>query len=634
VYGGDESYKDEAIEVQRCDGGSATTIFTASADKPDLFVWLDNAWMASKGEMQQDWRILIADDFCWSPFQLTHALTSLIDGFSSTQGWSGSHVTFGQGSGVMTIAVSGGVGSAVKTYDEDASQYRRLRLRAKVDSAPATFRVRLNGSQLYWWDVPLSTTMSDTVLDLCAPAGASATSDLTDSSDVAPGEFYGPRKITSVAFENLTDGKTYTIDKLEFARTGGASYTALPPFDESVVGEDGARRYRLSWGLCDKRQVFDLPYRVDDASGDRFLTVADLMGQIRAHDAYSVVGTLPPPGEANQFYYDHAHRPAAFMATERHVAGVRQNVLDIAMDVPAQVRWLMRFDKVTVYPGIGTPGGSFGGAYPLRFTKRLQMAAHGLVVDTSAHHSQAGATVSLKQGGTVLQTAVTDAYGYYRVGPHCPLAGPFTIGTSASGDVVLPSGLTDRKYRWAGLKGAAAVHGHTAATCDRTGRLYIAYTDAAGVMCRRVDVLGNAHDTVVTSAASGAVGIAWAAPHRLWVIFSQSAGIGLRTSFDDGATWGGEVAIFASGDYPNVLADPATGLLFAFRHDGTGIRSRRSVDGGATWATEVAVVSSCPAQQCGVTVRPDLAGTLFVTYKDAAGAIQIVSSRDNGMTWG
>ncbi len=130
------------------------------------------------------------------------------------------------------------------------------------------------------------------------------------------------------------------------------------------------------------------------------------------------------------------------------------------------------------------------------------------------------------------------------------------------------------------------------------------------------------------------IGITWAQPHQLFVIYLLSGSIHFRKSEDDAATWEEAVEIFASGDYPNIAADPANGLLYAFRHDGSDLVSKRSVDGGATWQSEIVVVSSCPAQQCGVTVRPDESYSIYVSYKDAGGAIQTAISKDNGLTWG
>jgi hypothetical protein len=637
VYTGQETYKDQSICVERCDSGQVTTLQAATAPKPDLFVWLDNEWMLSAGEMPQDWRIMIADDFTWAPFELRHRPASSIEDFPDLDGWSAINATLSLEGGAMRIDVSGGPGEAAKEYQEDASQYRKLRIRAKAASGLAGFRVRLNDSDLYYWDLQITDTMRDYVIDLCAPGASSASCDLTDNSYIEPGEFYGPREITHIRIEDLDDGNTYWVERIEFARTGSAVYTPLPPFDESFLGDDGVERYRLCWGLCDKRQVLDLPYRTNDGITDKFLTISDLLEEISAHDAYDVrVAEIPGPApEAAQYYYNYDEQLAAFMATEHYRNGMRKSLDDTPLGGRRPIQWLLRFDKVEVYPDIGDPGKAHGGAYPLRFTKRLQMTAHGLVINNVKHKAQSQEGVRLKLNGLLQQFAITDAEGYYRFQPFKPGAGTWQLGTEVSGDVTLASGLTDRKYRWAGLAGLAeVVRRHSAAVSDATGRLYVAYTDEPGIICRRIDLIGATHDFLVKpDVAPPGLGIEWTRPHRLTVIFSDSGAVLSKCSSDDGATWEDDVPIFSSADYPNIQADAINGLLYAFAHDGTGIRCKRSLDGGVTWQDEVQVVSECPEQQCGVTIRPDLRNTLFVTYVDEAGVIQIASSADNGLTW-
>ncbi len=328
VYSGTESYKDESVSVQLCDSIGPIVLQSALVQKPDLFVWLDNAWMVANGEMPQDWRILIADDFSWAPFSLMHRSTSLIDDFNSTAGWSGANVTLSVASGAMVTKVSGGAGSVTKNYSEDASQYRRLRLRAR-GSGSSTIRVRINGSGLYSWNVAVGPIYQEIVIDLCAPGGSSALYDLTDNSYVAPGDFYGPQQIASIAFEDLQNGQTYYFDRIEFIRSGSATYTPLPPFDESYVGDDGIRRYRVCWGLADRRQVFDMPYRKDDT----FVSVAALISEIQSHDAYDmrITAVASPASDATNYYFNHSARPAAFMATETYQGGIRRSRVDTPM---------------------------------------------------------------------------------------------------------------------------------------------------------------------------------------------------------------------------------------------------------------------------------------------------------------
>lgn len=636
VYAGaTERYTEQRAAMERCEGGEPVPLCDVLLARPDLFLWLDNAWMTQNGEIPQDWRIMVADDFSWTPFELAHTASRPVDDFDSAEGWVGDNVTVTASGGILRVVVAGGEGSVQKSYSRDASQYRKLRLSAR--SSPAgPCRVRLNGSDQYVWNLDLATGFREYVLDLCAPEGASAGFDLTDSGYVAPGDYYGPRRIDSVSLERLADGTTYSFAELSLVRTRSASLTALPPFDESVVGDDGVRRYRVGWGLCDGRQILDMPYRIEDGLGDRFLTVRQLIEELTSHDACDVRVPSPPGSdERTQYYYDHDSRLAAFIASEWYPNGAKRDLLDVNLIARTPIRWLQRYDKVGIYPGIGDPAGPHGGPYPLRFTKRLRAMCHGLTVDITQHRAAEGVPVTLYRNGSGYASAASGDEGYYRLGPFPPTDGAWSIGTEESGPVALQSGLTDRKYRWAALAGEpTSLVGHTSMTRNETGRLFVAYTASDGLRLRRLEADERNEDFPVEPGYEGSgFGIAWSAPGRLHVVLDLDGDVWHRISLDDGETWQEDAMVFGSATHPSVAADPVTGFVYVIFHDGEGLSCKRSSDGGSTWSDPVTVVTGCPAQACGVSVRPDSANTLLVSYVDEAGAVRLTRSLDNGITW-
>lgn len=636
VYAGEpESYTEQRAAVERCVGGEPVPLCDVLLARPDLFLWLDNEWMTQNGEIPQDWRILIADDFSWTPFELAHTTARTVDAFDSAEGWVGENATVTASGGILRVVVAGGEGSVRKNLTRDASQYRKLRLTARSNPA-GPCRVRLNDSNLYVWELDLATGFREYVLDLCVPQGASADYDLTDSSYVPPGEYYGPRHIESVGLERLSDGATYSFADLSLVRTREAAVTALPPFDESVIGDDGVRRYRLCWGLCDGRQILDMPYRVEDTRGDRFLSVRELIEELTSHDACDVRVPAPPGSdEPTRYYYDHDSRLAAFMASEWYSGGTKLDLLDVSLVGRTPIRWLQRYDMVGIYPGIGDPAGSHGGPYPLRFTKRLRAMCHGLTVDITEQRSAEGVPVTLYRNGSGYASAVSGEEGYYRVGPFAPIDGAWSIGTSESGPIPLPSGLTDRKYRWVGLAGEPhPLAGRTSMTRNETGRLFVAYTANDGLRLRRFETDGRSEDFMLEAGFAGSgFAIAWSPPGRLHAVLEIGGNVLHRVALDDGETWEEDGMVFASAGHPNLAADPVTGFLYAFSHDGNGIRCSRSIDGGATWTDPVIVVAQCPQQTCGVTIRPDGANTLFVSWLAEDGTVRLSRSLDNGVTW-
>lgn len=470
-----------------CAGGEVQVI-TLPTGRTDswLLAWLDDEWLRETvREDPYGWRCSFADYFPYHPLVLDHAAEFVIDDLSSSSGWSyvsGSGGIAGGSELTITPAAGGSAVSKAYTPKVNATEYRYVRFSAKADSNRA-LTLNLDG---HTWEVVggLTTSYAHYEFDLCAPQNSAAFFDRTDSSYVAPGDFYGAIELETVTLQDLENGATYYVKDLEFVRGADrALRTAQPPLLENFLGDDNYRRWRLMWGLSDGRQILDFPHRVRDENlpteeerdeDEHYLSVAELAALM--NDRSGLSATFDPPASPTameEFYYadghvDYGSREAYWQASEWYPSGTRTNLLDVGVDPDEKAVHLLRFDAVRFTPGFGDPAGDWGLTIPVRFTKRLQDFVHGLAIDAPNMRGDAGAKVEIQDAGNTKQTLVSDAAGYFRSAPFARLRGSdWEIGSEDSGMIALDTSglsdheqLTDRKFRSVGLaQGTPASNG-------------------------------------------------------------------------------------------------------------------------------------------------------------------------------
>lgn len=648
-----QRYSDCSWEV--CENSSEVNLPLAGMKYQDTFLrtYLKHAWLSSAKEDVNDWRVMAADDYHWVPFSVIHKNTLTIDDCNGPSGWTPTACVL-SGTTTLRITATGSGAQASKSYSMRATEYRFIRVRAKSSTA-GTMTITLTGSDSWTGTYTLTFPAADTYynfdLDLCIPPGRSASADLTDSSWVAPGEYYGMRRLTGIVLAGMTIGVTYEVDYIRFQRVATAKASYLPPFDEKVIGADGWGRYRMSWGLVDGRQVADFPYRdrEDDRDDkDRFLSMSQFRGYLTATDAYVVEPYDPPDSsERSQFYYADGHlifgsREACWLAAEYYPSGTRTHLLDSSMTFLLEPEALILCDSVWVYPGVGNPAGLRSARFPYRYTKRLQTVIHGLTLDTTNYRSAASEVVTEKLAANIEETVESDTQGYYRFHPIAwrrqTGSEYWTVGTSSSGDIDVSSSTTlqkklaNRKFRWVGLEaGVPVVSGETAIDEDERGDLYVSYSEGTAVRLLRGNPSRGWTSYLITD-PGGKHGVAVYRWGIILAVVTVAGAVRLFRSTDFGRSWTNIMAIWASGDYPQIACDKRSGELYAVMHNGTAIQSKRSVDGGNTWVS-MANVATCPPQTPGITVWPVAARAVVVTYKDSAGAVRMRLSTDGMRSW-
>lgn len=110
---------------------------------------------------------------------------------------------------------------------------------------------------------------------------------------------------------------------------------------------------------------------------------------------------------------------------------------------------------------------------------------------------------------------------------------------------------------------------------------------------------------------------------RLWLVWGDGTRVLAAYSDDDAATWSPGVSLFASGKYPFITADPATGALLAGAYVSGQLQLRLRFPGDADWRSAVTVKAN------GVVLAVEDDTFAFSFMGDAAGRL-LLSCRKTG----
>lgn len=644
------------VETQRwtdmgwevCVGGVVTTLGLSGVRRrlDAIRVILQHQWLVDEKEDVNDWRVMLAHYTSFTPWTLLHKDTETVDECNGSSGWTATNCTLG-GTTTLTVTPTGDPASCTKSFSKTATEHRYLRVRAKAASAGKTLSVTVQTTNDTWtWQRPLGGAGEWVILDLdmCAPPGENALSDLTDSSWVEPGPYYGPRRIVQITLSGFEVGTSYEVDYIRLARRGDAVFTGLQPFDEKVIGADGHGRYRACFGLADGRQVMDFPYRLrlnDMDANDEFLTVSGLKSQLDASGGYTVIDTSPPDSSGlSDFLW--GDREACWFASEHYPGGIRTELLDVDMVTAANPKFLLGFDELRVYPGMGDPAGSYSNTIPVRFTKRLQPVVHGLTVDPARERAASGEPVYLKLGGVLQETTGSDSDGYYRFGPfkwRRQSANFWTVGTEDSGDVDISSTsglqakLGSRKFRWVGLLvEEPQPEGMGCVECD-SRRGLIHFGEGRRVVTR-LQPTGAAAFGSADYGVDGFERLRYDGREAALFLLAVDGGERVLLRSHDGGITSVEV-LRVTASSALVEIDSARGALIAFYEDAAGKVWRRvSTDMGASFAAAEAVTLGGSQLEAELLDSDNEArsGSLVMVAR-VGGDVKYLASRDMGKTF-
>lgn len=130
---------------------------------------------------------------------------------------------------------------------------------------------------------------------------------------------------------------------------------------------------------------------------------------------------------------------------------------------------------------------------------------------------------------------------------------------------------------------------------------------------------------------------------NLLCAYVKTSNLYCRISTDDGATWGGEITVYAGGSvdiYPSLIqiANGDVLCLFSTNEDAADyyVKLMVSDDNGATWGSKTTVYNGGDSQgrSSAIQLTDDIIQCFFQTNEDGDLHIKRIESDDDGATWG
>ena len=407
--------------------------------------WLDVYDLSSSGEDSRDWRLQFRGKK-WNAMTISRTDDVTLDNGNSTTGWAaGAHTTLSVVSGAISAAVSGGTGSATRTFSPrkvfEPFRYLRVRVRSTVgDNVAITVTLASRT-----WNITTSTagTWVDRDLDLACASDESDTTKARDSRYPIenPGGFptntdphddydlgWGTTAAASIAFGGIPDGKTIQIDSIAL-HCEHSKYDFLGGFKDFVTGWDsGSDNTTLRpWAFLQRDGlVTDIPdlALVTPYSGTpyyRWFVISEMVTMGNNFPGWTFAA-LPDLSDGWHGSSLELHLLGGGGATVVH--GVTPTWTDWLDSTTGTVPAQDLFDEVYAYPHAGRgvwTGDAVDHAHPeipLLFSKSLRGRAEGLVFGTDDLPIVAARvqTFRVSDHGILAGSGLTDAIGHYRTG--------------------------------------------------------------------------------------------------------------------------------------------------------------------------------------------------------------------------
>lgn len=372
----------------------------------------------------------------WNSISIEHALTTVIEDFSSATGWAaGTNATVSVVGGKVQIAAAGGDADATKTYatpfNSEGYRYAVLEFRSLVAS---NVTVRLTVGQKYWDVKTIGAGLYATpFIDLMCPDGELSVlatqqdsrwpvDNATSNTPANEARYWGVNRFVTLKIANIPDGETIELDALDLTRQRNAtSHFAVASSDSALVQYiTGAPVYVRRLLLCqsDGRQTLE--------ASDGFASISQFVLECQKIPGFTVVDL-----GGIDAYFTNGNVPPYFLAGGEGILLSGTSYLESDITAVKTVKAQYVFDVLGFYPGcgdvLGLSGGAYGGSVLLSLMpKVLRGQGHGLVHDAFGK-PVVGQTVRLvrEPGDVPSGQGVSDDGGYFKTGM------PYGIGGSS-----------------------------------------------------------------------------------------------------------------------------------------------------------------------------------------------------------
>lgn len=419
----------------------------------DFQCGLDADWVLDNNEETEDWRCLPQSDVPADVGSLTHDADYEFDDGTNTTWANVANVTVSNSGGYLVLAVSGGTGSAQRTFDSGHEQDPKFDMQAGTDlkitiqanGANKPFTLELDGKT--WEGETGGTPNSDSTVtfDYRGPHNATAETDSVQSRWAigTEGPYFGVNAAAVIKLSGLEDGVTYKVNSIKLARRASSRVTFGLPTRPWLPSGGGSDYLRHVFGESFKVSL-EVPgmYTTEIPSGViyNWITVQQLFDTIDARPGWSYVNDASAEqlskflmyvnGIHSAFWNGVAWVPAVDMDAD---AGV-DLILCEAADV---IRW---------YPYMGEMGGDYDDETPMRVGKVLRGRIGAVVIDPDTHEGAAGVPVTFSGGSSPAESVDTDAEGYARSEGR-----KFGSGTAQVGESSVSVEVFNRWIAWSGF---------------------------------------------------------------------------------------------------------------------------------------------------------------------------------------
>jgi hypothetical protein len=384
--------------------------------------WLTPASLTAAGENSSDWRLQFRGKQ-WTIGELAETNPwNLFDG-SSAAGWAGTNASISSSGGVISVAASGGEGSASHNFSPHGKieAWRYLRLRVRGSAAMSLILELDNDIKPKKWRFDVTTSFADVDIDLCNPRSVEGLKRVNekysrwplDSSRVDDDGTWGVSQLKEILISAIPDGKTLEIDYIRLVRDGDLEWSLLPAFNWWITTTGSQQGSPFAVLNADGR-ISDWPGVRRTGGSYSWPTITDLMGDIGGLVglSFTAAGSFP-----DSFHTNDREALLIYGSGETYDTGWDwgQDKEPIG-NITAQMLW----DQLEAFPECGDvwgwDTGAYGGPLVMPAAKILRGQAWGLVLDRDGPVASETVTYRTSPGAADRGSDSSEADGYYLTG--------------------------------------------------------------------------------------------------------------------------------------------------------------------------------------------------------------------------
>jgi hypothetical protein len=603
--------------------------------------WLTPASLGAAGENSSDWRLQFRGKQ-WTIGELAETNPwNLFDG-SSAAGWHGTNASISSSGGVISVAASGGEGSASHNFSPHGKieAWRYLRLRVRGSAAMSLILELDNDIKPKKWRFDVTTSFADVDIDLCNPKAVEGVKRVNekysrwplDSSRVDDDGTWGVSQLKELIISAIPDGETLEIDYIRLVRDGDLEWSLLPAFNW-WINTTGSQQGSPFAVLNADGRISDWPGVRRTGGSYSWPTITQLMGDIGGLVglSFTAAGSFPDSFHTNAREALLIYGSGATYDTGYDWGQDKEPIGNIT----AQMLW----DQIEAFPECGDvwgwDTGAYGGPLVMPTAKILRGQAWGLVLDQDGPVASETVTYRTSPGAADRGSDISEADGYYLTGTPWGLS----TGLHRVHAISRQSEELANRNRWRRrvvFRDIEAVRPLALANTRAPWPQYleIAEDGVSGDLGAFREQFERPLGSLSALSELLSATETWGADLELargggqaWAAYSRAGDIYAKASDDDGQTWSTETLILSDALFPQIVFG-APEAVFGMRPDtaddpGILVGVARE-PGTSSWGS----VFTLTASGSPIRVEP----TPFAIVSEESGRTMVLAARKEGET--